>query len=70
MRADTLIKKSQTIEEIYESIKMQNEHGNFKMSFPNSMYVSDEIKLELMREGYKVSIGDIGMGSKDLIIEW
>jgi hypothetical protein len=48
-----------------------NSAGQFKHAIPHFIYVSDEVKLKLMADGFKVYIGNWGgFSPNDLIIEW
>lgn len=69
MKAKDLVKKPFSIEKIYEQIKTDNEHGHFKSSFPLSMYITNETKLKLISNGFKVYEG-IRFNEESLIIEW
>ena len=71
MKADSLVKKSVTLENIYKSIEDDNGRGSFKHFIPHGLYVSDEVKLQLMADGFKVYVGDWdGVMLNALIIEW
>lgn len=71
MRANSLVKISVTIEGIYTAIEEGNKYGCFKHGIPHNLYVSDEVKLKLMADGFKVYNGDWdGVMKNSLIIEW
>lgn len=70
MKANEKIKESIEIERIYEMI-MSTPSEVFKLQLHHSIFVSDEVKLKLMKDGFKVYIGDWDGIMKDcLIIEW
>lgn len=71
MKAQDLIKKSIDIEEIYRNIMEANNSGNFKIPIPHWRCVSDETKLKLIENGFKVYNGTWdGAINHCLIIEW
>ena len=71
MKASDLKKKSIDIESIYKEIESMNSAGQFKHVIPHFIYVSDEVKLKLMADGFKVYIGNwSNFSPNDLIIEW
>ena len=71
MKANELVKKSITIEEVYKSIELANKRGDYKMPIMTAQYVDDEVKLKLFNDGFKVYLGDWdGMMINVLIIEW
>jgi len=71
MRAEHLKKQTEAIDNIYKAISEANANGQFKIAIPHFMHVSDEVKLELIENGYKVYIGDWdGVVKNALIIEW
>ena len=73
MKSHELKKVSLTLDEIYESIKKDTQHGKniFKYQIPHWVYVSDEVKLQLISDGFKVYIGNWdGILNNSLIIEW
>lgn len=73
MKSHQLKKVSLTLDEIYECIKKDTEHGKnvFKHQIPHWVYVSDEVKLQLISDGFKVYIGNWdGILNNSLIIEW
>jgi len=71
MKANSLQKKSITIEQIYENIDSANERGDFKWFIPHFTVVDNEIKLQLLGDGFKISTGDWdNIMINALIIEW
>ena len=70
MKAIELKKASPSLESIYENIEGQNKCHNHKVFYPHWVYFSDECKLELIRQGFKVSEGEWVRGDYGLIIEW
>lgn len=71
MKASSLKKESEVIENIYEAISQANAEGRFKYFIPHDVYVSDEVRLQLIEDGYKVCRGDWnGIMTNCLIIEW
>ena len=71
MKASDLIKKSLDIQVIYKNIEERNSNGEFKYFIPHFVYVSDEVKLKLIADGFKVYIGNwSNFSPNDLIIEW
>lgn len=70
MKARQKTKKSISIEDIYKRIKEMPETV-YKTFFHHSEYISDEIKMQLISDGYKVYIGDWDAHCINcLIIEW
>lgn len=70
MKARELTKQSITIEEIYESIKNVPKN-QFKWFIPHFIYVSEEVKNQLMRDGFDLTIGDWdNVITNALIIKW
>jgi len=71
MKATDLIKVSLSIDKIYEEIKRRNEINEFKAYFPHQIFISEDIKLKLMSDGFKVHHGAFdGFMNNGLIIEW
>lgn len=73
MKANSIKKTSVTVKEIYEGIESELKHNSskFKYHIPHWIYVSDEVKLELINEGFKVYKGSWdGILNEALIIEW
>lgn len=58
MKATDLEKTSRSLEEIYQNIERENKRYNFKVFFPHWVYFSDDRKLKLIRQGFKVSEGE------------
>lgn len=70
MKVTDLVKTSPSMEKIYNTIKCANERHEFKVFYPHWVYVSDACKLELIRNGFKLSEGEWLKGDHGLIIEW
>ena len=71
MKANELKKQTEVIDNIYKAISEANSNGNFKHFIPHWVYVSDEIILQLINDGFKVYKGEWDGIMKDcLIIEW
>lgn len=70
MKAKELIKKPREIEEIYQQIENDNKNGFYKSFIPHWINISDEVKLALMKDGFKVYEGEWMRGDYGLIIEW
>lgn len=71
MKAKDLIKKERPIEELRKEIVSINDGGGCAMFIHRSMYVSEKTKMQLINDGFKVSIGDWdGMMTNVVIIEW
>jgi len=71
MKAKDIIKNSVKIETIYENIKRTNESNQYKIFYPNSVFIDENIKLKLIEDGFKVYKGDWDKIIPDaLIIEW
>ena len=70
MKAIELEKHSPSLDQIYKSIEEANKRNEYKIFFPHWVYFSDECKLELMRQGFKVYQGEWLHGDCGLIIEW
>ena len=70
MKAKDLIKKSVTIHDVYKNIEEANGRGEFKFFYPHFVYVSNEVKMQLMSDGFKLSEGEFFVGNNGLIIEW
>lgn len=73
-KASERIKVSVDIKDVENRMAQQEtsyDKGVFKAFFPHWVYVSDEIKMQLINNGYKVYIGDWDHVMKNaLIIEW
>lgn len=71
MKANELEKKELTLKNIYEAIKNDNENGCYKHHIPHWLYVSEQTKLQLMNDGFKVYKGAWDAIMTDaIIIEW
>lgn len=70
MKARELEKHSPSLDLLYESIEEANKRNEYKIFFPHWVYFSDECKLELMRQGFKVYQGEWLRGDYGLIIKW
>ena len=70
MKARELEKNSPSLDQIYNIIKEANKRNEYKIFLPHWVYFSDECKLELMRQGFKVYQGEWLRGDYGLIIEW
>lgn len=73
MTANSIKKTSITAKEIYEQIESQLKHNTsfFKYHIPHWINVSDEVKLQLINDGFKVYKGSWdGAINEGLIIEW
>ena len=71
MKASHLKKESEVIENIYQFISRENQEGRFKYFIPHFVYVSEQVKSELIENGYKVYRGNWDANITDaLIIEW
>ena len=66
MKASELKKVSIPIENLYNAIESDNKENRHKHIVPFGIYVSDEVRNELMTNGFKLSFDHIG----SLIIEW
>lgn len=70
MEAKLLEKTSIPLDEIYKNIEAANKRHEYKVFYPHFVYFSDSLKLELMRKGFKVYVGEWLHGDKGYIIEW
>lgn len=70
MKARELEKHSPSLDQIYTIIGEANKRNEYKIFFPHWVYFSDECKLELMRQGFKVYQGEWLRRNYGLIIEW
>lgn len=70
MKAQSLNKRSVKIEEIYNSIRQANGDGRYKYLIAHFMYVSDDVRLQLIKDGYKVYEGKWDNQLMGLMIEW
>ena len=71
MKASELKKESLSVEDIYESIQnhVNINKASYKYIIPHFIYVSDEVKLRLINDGFKLYKGNYGI-DEGLIIEW
>ena len=70
MKAQSLKKVPEVIENIYNQISEANANNQFKCFIPHFIYVTDETKLQLIKNGYKVYEGNWDAIMNGLIIEW
>lgn len=70
MKARELEKHSPALDQIYIDIEAANKRNEYKIFYPHWVYFSDECKLELIRQGFKVYQGEWLHGDHGLIIEW
>ena len=70
MKATDLTKTSPSLDDIYQEIRTANERHEYKLFYPHWRYISDECKLELINNGFKVYQGEWLHGDYGLIIEW
>ena len=71
MKAKSLTKVTEVIENIYKQISEANANNQFKCFIPHFVYVTDDVKMQLINDGYKVYKGDWdGVMTNCLIIEW
>jgi len=71
MKATDLKPNYVNIEDIYKIIESINGRGEFKHFIPNHVRVSDETKLQLIKDGFKVYNSNYdGIIIDALIIEW
>jgi len=70
MKASDLIKKSIEIEDVYKAIEDMNKVGQYKHGIPDMMYVSNEVQVKLIANGFKLYRGDLDYMKNALIIEW
>lgn len=71
MKAKHLKKTSVAIDNIYKEISEANARGEFKIYIPHFAYVDEEVKCQLIEDGYKVYRGDWdGHMINCLIVEW
>lgn len=69
MKASELKKKCIGIDAIFKQIKATNENGYCKYNITDDIFVSDEVKLKLMENGFKVYKKEI-CGCGYLVVEW
>ena len=70
MKAKELVKNSVKIEDIYLNIEERNKMGEYKIFYPYYVYISNEVIMQLIEDGFKVSKGEWFKGQIGLIIEW
>tara|TARA_R110002049_G_scaffold64570_6_gene170207 strand:- start:123 stop:335 length:213 start_codon:yes stop_codon:yes gene_type:complete len=70
MKAQSLKKVPESIENIYAQISEANANNQFKCFIPHFIYVTNETKLQLIKDGYKVYEGNWDSIITGLIIEW
>lgn len=71
MKASDLVKVSEVSENLYKRISEANSNGGFKIFIPHYLYVKDELRAELINNGYKLYKGNWDGAMIDaLIIEW
>jgi len=64
-------KVGEPIEKIYKRISDANSNNEFKTFIPHFIYVTDEVRLQLVENGFKVCKGSWdGVITDCLIIEW
>lgn len=69
--ASDIVKKSVSVEDIKKDIsRAVGGSSVYKLFYPHWIYISDEVRLELMRDGFKVYTGEWMRGDIGLIIEW
>lgn len=73
--AQSRLKTSLTLKEVEKRMdeveNSEHEKGVHKIFYPHFVYFSDELKLELMKYGYKVYKGSWdGVINDAIIIEW
>ncbi|WP_223559610.1 hypothetical protein [Chryseobacterium lathyri] len=69
-KASDLTKKSLTKAEVYENITRYNNTSIYRHAIPPEAYISEEVILSIMQDGFKVSKGNM-IGFIDAwIIEW
>ena len=70
MKASEIKKESISIESIYGWIKSAISNKEFKIFVPHYVFMSDDVKLKLIEDEFKVHKGEWLRGDKGLIIEW
>jgi hypothetical protein len=71
MKAESLKRQSETIENIYKKISHADTNGEFKIFIPHFVHVEENVKIQLIEDGYKVYKGQWdGNIINALIIEW
>lgn len=69
MKAKDLVKKSLKIEEIFKQIELNNDNCMQEMCYPKSTYISQDIIMELISNGFKVS-EEIRFNEATIVISW
>lgn len=69
-KASDLTKKSLTKEEIYKRIGELNNTPTYKHVIPPDIYISEEVILSIMKDGFKVYKGNLFGFTDAWIIEW
>ena len=70
MEANILAKTPPPSDEIYKNIECAHNQHEYKVFYPHFIYISDVLKLELIRKGFKVYVGEWLHGDMGYIIEW
>ena len=71
MKAQSLKKVPVSIESIHQQISEANSRGEFRWFIPHFVYVTEEVKIQLIEEGFKVYKADWdGLLTDCLIVEW
>lgn len=71
MKANSLVKQEITIGKIHQDIQQSNDEGKNKIFIPHFIPLSDQTKLQLMNDGFKVYMGAWdGFMINCTIIEW
>ena len=69
-KASDLKKRSLSKEDIYDVIANLNNTPTFKHVIPPDMYVSEEVIMSIINDGFKVYKGNIFNFDQAWIIEW
>lgn len=70
MKANELTKIGIDINKIYAEIENANKRGEYKYVIAPWIYITDETKLKLMKDGFKCYEGDFDRFMNGFIIEW
>jgi hypothetical protein len=70
MKSKEIVKVSKSLDEVYKQIDQDNKSGWYKSFFPHFVNVTDETRLRLIQDGFKVYEGEWLRGDHGLIIEW
>ncbi len=70
MRANNLIKKPIDLKKIYKDIEDANNRNEYRYFINPFIYISDEVKLELLNNGFKVYSSKDFNGLEGLVVEW